>query len=208
VGSQERKDSFVLLLQKMLVKHRGVKTRLAEELKISSARLNPWLQGKVDPASLEVVIFNRIAKINSCSIDDLALILNLEINPSQNALNKFQTLIQELLKSTTQEKLGQKLGVHQNTISNWLNDKNLDPGKIPAKTMLNIATAKGWTMQELIDYLNLDSDSEEVLDFEDLNRIKSLIKKLSITNQIELLSWLSSEFKEKLKFFNLDNDNS
>ena len=208
MGSEGRKKQFVLLLQKMLIKHKGVKTRLAEELNISPARLNPWLQGKIDPANLDLIIFNRIAKINSCSIEELAEILNLEINPSQKAPNKFQKLIQELLEGTSQEKLSQILGVKQNTISNWLNDKNLDPGKIPAVTMLRLASSKGWSMEKLIDYLNLDSQASDTITDADLDRVKSLIKKLSLKNQAELLSWLSSEFKEKIKFINLDRDNS
>ncbi|MDJ0724432.1 MAG: helix-turn-helix domain-containing protein [Prochloraceae cyanobacterium] len=191
----DRKKNFVELLQKLLDRHRGVKARLAKELGISPSRLAPWLQGKVDPASLEFLIFARIARINNCSVDRLAQILGLAIVKHQKALNKFQILILELLRTQTQESLAKKFDLSQTTISSWIApDSNIDPAKIPAATMAKIAAAKGWTIEELLSYLEIDPAPATGFDLADrsLNCLKDEISQLSVKERLELIAWIAN----------------
>ena len=130
--SEERKKKFALLLQELLEECGGVKVRLAEKLEIIPSRLTRWLQGKIDPAGLEILVFNHIAQVKGCSVDELAKLIGF-VRVEKQSIDKFKALVEQMLSDKTQEELGKRLGVSQNTISSWLNpETTIDPRKIPA----------------------------------------------------------------------------
>ena len=157
---EERKQKFTQLLQDLLDQRNGVKGKLAQELQISPSRLSHWLQGKVDPAGLDIVSFKQIARLKGCSIDQLAQLLGF-IETEEQSQVRFRKLIEELLLDKTQEELADRLGVNQTTISRWLNStKTIDLRKITAKTMFSLARAKEWTFEKLFNYLKLESNQK------------------------------------------------
>ncbi|MGF1488939.1 MAG: helix-turn-helix domain-containing protein [Prochloraceae cyanobacterium] len=157
---KQRKQKFTKLLEDLLEDRGGAKGKLAKELEISPARFTHWIQGKVDPAGLDIVSFKQIANLKGCSIDQLAQILGF-VDVEEQSEAKFKKLVQELLINKTQEELADRLGVNQATISRWLSpDKKTDLKKIPAKTMFSLAREKEWTLDKLFDYLKLESNTK------------------------------------------------
>ncbi len=198
--SAERKKKFIALLQQLLIKCQGVKGRLAENLEIKQSSLSGWLKGEVDPASLDILIFSRVANFALQSTDELAQelgIVDLD-NEDNKSLNKFQNLLEDLLSSQTQEKLGQKLGVSRGTINAWISsERTVTPARIPVKTIAAIAREKGWTIEGLLAYLGLKK--LETIEEDLLAKIQSSILQLSLTNKIKLQSWFSLQLGEDLK---------
>jgi len=193
--SQERKAKFVLLLQDLRDECDGVKKRLAEKLDVIPSRLTRWLQGKIDPAGLEISAFYSISRVKGCSLDELAELFDYPLI-EQQPIDKFRLLIQELLFDRTQDELGKKIGVSQISISNWLNPNiPLDPSKIPSPTMFALAREKGWSLERLLVYLNFEFGKiEEDLLF----KYRMELSVLSLKQQIKLLNWLSNLVEENL----------
>jgi len=198
--SEERKKRFVALLDRLVEESDGIKSKLAKKLEIIPSRLTAWLQGKVDPASIEVLVFDRIANILFLPTDSLIEslgILQLEKN-DKDSLNRFRNLIEEMLAGQTQEQLGKRLGVSQKTISGWINpDQSLEPSKMPIGTIALIAKERGWTVERIIAYLGLKD--RQKLDENLLSEIQSLTSQLSFPGQVKLQIWFSQEFESKLK---------
>ena len=200
--SQERKIKFVRLLQDLLDECDGVKKKLAEKLQISPSRLTHWLQGKIDPAGLEISAFYNIAQVKGCRIDELAELFDFP-GIKQQPIDKFRILIKELLFDRTQEELGKIIGITQNSISNWLNpDIPLNPSKIPAPTMFALAREKGWSLERLLIYLDFESGKIE----KDLfSKYRLELSVISLNEQIKILDWLCDVVESKIeKFSNFD----
>ena len=166
MGIEERKRKFVALLQALLEERDGVKNKLAKELKISSGGFTHWLQGKVDPAGLDIESFQQIAKVQNCSADQLAQLLGF-VEGEEQSQTRFRKLLEELLSDKTQEELAKRLGIDRTTISKWLNlEIEIDLRKISAGTMFSLAREKKWKLDKLLNYLNLEStDSKNDDDF-------------------------------------------
>ena len=207
--AQERKKRFVILLNKLLDEYKGVKGKLAQKLDIKPSTLTPWLQGKIDPASLEILVFSRIAKVTGYTTDSLAQLLKIvEIEKQQKiSQEQFKKIIEQILINQSREQLGKRLRISQYTISNWLNPKrNVHPEKIPVNTFAAVATERGWTIERLLAYLNLKEDEE--IEEDVLALIQSKTKQLSLPNRVKLLSWLSGDFEKELSKFNLPISNA
>ncbi len=197
MNPEARKSQFVVLLQQLLRnKCNGVQTRLAEKLEIRTSRISRWLKGQVDPINLETLVFVRIAMLKGSSNEELANSLDLATN-NQNSLQKFKLLLEQMLSDKTQEQLAELIGVSQFTISNWLNpESGIEPGKIPVGTMLAIAHQKGWSFDDLLFFLGLQENKKEK---KLLINYQSELSLLSLTEKVELLSWLSDTVTEEIK---------
>ena len=196
--SEERKQRFIKLLSEMLLESNGIKSKLAQKLGIKAPTLTGWFQGKVDPASLDIRVFERIAKVRNCSVDDLAKLLSLFDDEPKNPLDKLKNLITEMLADTSLEQLGQRLGISKSTIGGWLYPgKNIDPGKLSAGTIAILAREKKWTIERLLTYLDL---KEPVIKNQEISKVQSELSTFSLIEQIEILSWLSALVEEKLKY--------
>jgi len=196
--AQERKKRFVLLLEGLLNECAGVKGKLAEQLHIKPSRLTHWLQGKIDPASLDVNAFICLAKQKKISLNSLAKLLGITFDLEQNSIEqKFKSLIEELLFNKSQAELATRLGVKRNTVSGWITStKQVDPANINISTMAGIAFEKGWTIDRLFIYLGFkDLENAEDLKFQ----IKSVANNLSLAEQIDLLAWFSNEVGKTVK---------
>ncbi|MGF1490602.1 MAG: hypothetical protein ACFBSE_26215 [Prochloraceae cyanobacterium] len=203
-AAQERKQQFVALLENLLDRCEGVKGKLAQKLNIKPSTLTPWLQGKIDPASLETLVFSRIAEISERTPDSLAQLLKIiEIDRKQTIpQEQFRILITQILSTQSRDKLSKHLGISQNTITNWLNpERNIDPGKIPIGSVAKLAIERGWTLQRLLIYLNLQHEDE--IEEDVITLIQSKTKRLSLLNRVKLLSWLSADFQKELSNLNL-----
>ena len=201
--AQERKKKFVILLLELLDRSEGVKGKLAQKLKIKPSTLTPWLQGKIDPASLEILVFERLAKLAGHNIDSLAKLLTIiDTDKQQNTpQEQFKNLIEQILVIQSREELAKRLGIRQATISNWLNlEKNIHPENMPVDTLAAIAIERGWTLERLLAYLNLKKD--EAIEEDIIALIQSQTKQLSFSNRVKLLSWLSGDFEKELSSFN------
>ncbi len=194
---EERKRIFAALLRVMLDEQGGIKNKLAENLLIKPSTLTPWLQGKVDPASLDIVTFDRLAQVKGCSTDELAILLKLKQKSSKTPLDRLRELVTEMLEGLSQEQLGRKLGISRNTIRGWLNpSKSIDPSQIPAGTIANLAQERGWTIERLLAYLGLKKFEE--IEEELLITIKTSIAQLSVPNKMKLQSWFLLELENVL----------
>ncbi len=198
MDSEERKQLLAVLLKDMLSKYGGTKNKLADSLQISPSTLTPWFQGKVDPAGLDILTFERLAKVKGCSTDELAILLKLKQERSEQPLDKLRALVTEMLEGISQEQLGRKLGISRNTIRGWLNpSKNVDPKQIPVGTIANLAQEREWTIERLLAYLGLKKLEETEEDL--LAKIQSSIVQLSLLNKIKLQSWFSLQLEDELK---------
>ena len=194
---EERKRKFVKFLNELLEQNNGVKKQLAKRLNINPSTLTSWLQGKIDPASLELTVFIRVAETCECSTDELATRLEIKPNSPQTALNKFQKLIQELLFNQSQEQLGKKIGVTHGAIAGWLSSQRpVAPRRINISTIAGLAQEKGWKIEQLLAYLGL----KEIKDIkEDLfSQIQNSILKLPFQERVKLLGWLFNDFEQQL----------
>ncbi len=202
MNSEERKKRFAVLMLEIVEQSGGVKSQLAQKLGITPSTLTVWCQAKVDPASLEISLFNRIAAVKGCSVDELAKLFTLKSDVSKTPLQKLRVLIREMLGDKSQEQLAQKLAISKNTIRGWLNPtKNPDPSLISTGTIANLADEKEWTIEQLLAYLNIKNSKEIEEDI--LILIQSKTKQLSFFSRIKLLSWLSGDFEKDFSNLNL-----
>ncbi len=194
---EERKQIFANLLAEMLDREGGIKNKLAQRLGIKASRLTAWCQGKVDPAGLEILIFDRIAKEKGCSVDELATLFELKKDLAEQPLDKLRNLVTEMLVGQSQEQLSKKLGISKNTIRAWFNTtKNIDPSFIPAGTLASLAQERKWSIERLLAYLGLKKFEETEEDL--LGKIQSLAIQLSLANQVKMQTWFSKEIEAQL----------
>ena len=185
----------------MVERYGGLKNQLAQKLGVRPPTITVWCQSKIDPAGLEISIFNRIASLKGCSVDELANLFELKREASQKPLQRLRHLVREMLVGKSQEQLGQKLNISKNTIRGWLNPtKNIDPNLIPAGTIANLATEKGWTIEKLLAYLNLKKNQAIENDVIDL--IESQTRQLSLSGRVKILSSLFGDFEKELSSLN------
>ena len=195
---EQRKQRFVNLLGELLTECNGVKGVLAQKLNIKPSTLTPWLQGKIDPISLDLAVFLRLASVALRSTDELAQLLGILDNSEEIDLSRFQNLVKELLSSQSQKQLGQKLGVSHNTISGWISTKtDIDPRRLSIGTITALAIERGWTIERLLVYLDLKKIEEIEEDL--LAEVQSLTVQLSFSSQVTFLIWFFREFGEKLQ---------
>lgn len=197
MNSEQRKEKFVILLQELLDRAGGVKGKLAETLHIKPSTLTGWLQGKVDPASLEIIVFLQLSEVKDISIDRLTGLLGINIKNSEISLyKKFRTLIKQLLSHTSQQELADLLQVSQNAVSTWTNpEKNIDPRKMTIATMQAIAYEKGWTIEKLLVYLGLKKNEPQK---DLLFQVQSTASQLSFNDRLKLLAWLADLLQKQV----------
>ncbi|MDJ0718342.1 MAG: helix-turn-helix transcriptional regulator [Prochloraceae cyanobacterium] len=195
---QERKERLVVLLKELLEQCDGIKGKLAQTLKIKPSTLTPWLQGKMDPARLDVVIFIRLAQIKAVSVDEICLLLGINSQKSQPSLKfKFRNIIKQLLSDRSQQELADLLQISRNAISRWTNpEEDFDPARITIDKIVAIADEKGWTIERLLIYLGL---KELVVQESSLFELQSRTISLPLTEQITFLTWLFNFLLEKVK---------
>ncbi len=189
--AQERKTRFVLLLKELLDQCEGIKGKLAQNLNIKPSTLTPWLQGKIDPASLDITAFLTLARLKEISVNELAILLGIKVNQLEDSIeNKFKNLVEQLLFNKSQQELAERLGVSRNAISSWITpQRNIDPANINIATMIAIAIEKGWTIERLLIHLGLkEPENEKDLRF----KLKTITTTISLAEQIELLAWISN----------------
>ncbi len=197
MNDDERKQKFITLLNKLLKDCGGKKMELAKRLNVKPSTLTPWFQGKIDPATIELAFFVRVAELNNSSTDELINQLGI-LKKSQNIrLDRFKTLIQDLLSNQTQEVLAKKLKVSEGAVSGWVRkQRTVDPLRISIATIAEIAREKNWTVEKLLVYLDLKQASDR----ENLSsKIKTETTILSLPEQIDLLVWLSNIIDQKIK---------
>ncbi|MDJ0718550.1 MAG: hypothetical protein QNJ54_30720 [Prochloraceae cyanobacterium] len=194
--AKQRKERFIALLSELLTNFGGVKAKLAKNLEINSSTLTRWFQGKTDPATLELANFVRLSEIANLSTDELARIIGIKVNSDQQTLDKFKSLIEELLSFQSMEQLGKKLGVTYGAVSGWVSSqRNINPERIPIGTITALATEKGWTVERLLIYLGIKNlETEKDLLF----KLRSGVTLISLQEQIKLLSLLSDLIQEKI----------
>ncbi len=194
--AEERKERFIALLNKLLDDCGGIKVKLAQKLEINSSTLTRWFQGKIDPATLDLVNFVRLSEIANLPTDELAKMIGMTANSEEKVLDKFKSLIEDLLSIQSMEQLGNKLGVTYGAIAGWLSSqKNINPERIPIGTIIALATEKGWTIERLLIYLGLKApQTENNLLF----KLQSGATVLSFNEQVKLLAWLSDRVQEQV----------
>ncbi|MDJ0728143.1 MAG: helix-turn-helix transcriptional regulator [Prochloraceae cyanobacterium] len=200
MGLEERKKKFVALLEELLKKWNYTQAQLAKQLGVSPSSLTRWLQGKIDPAALETLVFTRIAQVINLPTDSLVKSLQiLEANQApRDSSDRFTDFVEEMLAGQSQEQLGNRLGVSQKTISTWINsEQKIDPGKMPISTIALLAKEKSWTVERLLGYLGLKEQPENEADL--LAQIQSQTIRLSFPSQVKLQIWFSREFENNLK---------
>ncbi len=175
----------------------GVKLKLAEKLGVKPSTLTPWFQGKVDPAIIDLIFFVRIAEAANLSADELVKRLGILEKSEETILDKFKNLVRDLLSTQTQEILAKKLGVSESAVGTWVRKKRaIDPRRISIATIAAIAREKNWTIERLLIYLDL----KEITARENLSsKLKTDATILSLSEQVDLLAWLSSLVTGKLK---------
>ena len=195
--AKRRKDKFVSILEQLLEKHSGVKINLAKSLKIQPSTLTRWFQGKIDPASINLETFIRVAEAFDISTDQLARELGISDTDRLEILDKFKSLVKDLLSYQSLDQLGNKLGVSHGAIGGWISpQKNIDPRRIPISTIATLAKEKGWTIEQLLAYLDLKQ--VESIKQDDFTKIQTSVLQLPLIERARLLSWLSSDFEQQL----------
>jgi len=197
VHDDERKHRFLGLLEELLADCDGVKMRLAEKLGLKPSTLTPWFQGKIDPATIDLAIFLSIANASNCSIDELVKRLGIIQKSEISILNKFKILIRDLLSTQTQEMLAKKVGVTSGAVASWVRkERAVDPRRVSIGTIAGLAREKNWSIDRLLIYLDL----KEINDRDNLSiKLKTDATILSLSEQIDLLAWLSNLVTGKLK---------
>jgi len=144
---KDRKQRFVELLQTLLEQSDGIKGNLARKLEIKPSTLTRWLQGKIDPANVDLTIFANLARVAILSTNDLATLLGIAQDSEDLVLDRFKKLVTELSSQQSQKELAEKLGVSNNTISTWVSSQtHVDPRRMYVGTLATLANEKGWTL--------------------------------------------------------------
>ncbi len=198
MDSQQRKARLVVLLKELLEECDGVKGQLAQKLNIKPSTLTPWLQGKIDPTSLDVLVFIRLAQMRGVSVDRICASLGITSNKFKPSLKfKFRNIIKQLLSDRSQQELADLLQISRNAISRWSNpEEDFDPTRITIDKMVAIADEKGWTIERLLIYLGL---KEFVIQESSLFELQSRTISLPLKQQITFLNWLFNFLFEKVK---------
>ncbi|MGF1488095.1 MAG: helix-turn-helix domain-containing protein [Prochloraceae cyanobacterium] len=195
--TKQRKERFIVLLNKLLNEVGGVKAKLAQKLGINSSTLTRWFQGKTDPATLELVNFIRLSEVAELSADELAKLIGILPESEQKILDRFKNLVEELLSNQSLEQLGNKLGVTYSAISRWISSqKKTNPENIAISTIAALAVEKGWTIEKLLIYLALKQPQSPQNDL--FFQVQSSTNFLSLNDQLKLLGWLSDLIQEKI----------
>ncbi|MDJ0719777.1 MAG: helix-turn-helix transcriptional regulator [Prochloraceae cyanobacterium] len=195
MDSNERKKLFAVLVQEILAQCGNVKVKLAKQLGISGGSLTHWLQGKIDPGGLGIKTFAAIADVKGVSVDELADYLGFFEPKFDKSLEKFRQLLQELLENNSQDELAQKTGISQGSISKWLDpERQFDLENISAMRIAAIAKQKKWSIERLLNYLDLKQKKQFVP-----CDLKAEAADLSLSEQVELLAWLSGIIDRKIK---------
>ncbi|MDJ0727159.1 MAG: hypothetical protein QNJ38_18820 [Prochloraceae cyanobacterium] len=189
MNEEERKKRFIDLLSALLADHSGIKIKLADRLKIKPPTLTRWFQGKVDPATLDLAVFVRVAEVANRSIDDLAFFLGVVENSEEKILDNFKSFIQDLLSGQSHESLAKKLGISDGAVAGWVrSQRKVDPRRVAVSTIAGLAKEKAWTIERLLTYLGLkEIQTEKDLFF----NLQSGAAVLSLNDRVRLLAWLS-----------------
>lgn len=194
---EDRKQRFVKLLHALLEESDGVKGKLAEKLNIKPSTLTRWLQGKIDPANIDLTVFANLAKVASLSNNELVRILGINENSKDLVLDRFRKLIQELLSNQSQKQLAEKLEVSSGAISGWISSEtNIDPRRMDIGTLTALANEKGWTIDELLLYLGLGKDNETGQDW--LSYFQTRATQLPLLTQVKLMNWFLKELENRI----------
>jgi len=196
MNEEERKKRFIDLLSGLLADHSGIKIKLADRLKIKPPTLTRWFQGKVDPATLDLAVFVRVAEVANRSIDDLAFFLGVVENSEEKILDNFKSFIQDLLSGQSHESLAKKLGISDGAVAGWVRSQRKgDPRRVAISTIAGLAKEKAWTIERLLIYLGLkEIETEEDLFF----KLKSGASTLSLQDRVKLLAWLSDDIQQEI----------
>ncbi|MGF1489119.1 MAG: hypothetical protein ACFBSE_18685 [Prochloraceae cyanobacterium] len=194
---KDRKQRFVLLLKNLLDESGGVKGNLANKLNIKPSTLTPWLQGKIDPASLDVLVFIRLAELKKVSVDEICNLLGVIANKSELSLQfKFRSVIKQLLADRSLKEFAKLLEVSQNAISPWTNpEEEIDPTNITIDKIVAIAHEKGWTSETLLTYLGL---KKPLIQKNQLSQVQFNATALSLQDRFKLQAWLSGLIQEQV----------
>lgn len=202
---EDRKKRFVELLETLLTECKGVKGHLAQKLNIKPSTLTRWLQGKIDPANIDLTVFADLSKAAKLSTNELAMALGVVDNSKDLVLERFTKLVTELSSNQSQKQLAEKLGVSNNTISNWINSQTtIDPRRMYIGTLATLAKEKGWTLEELLLYLGLIGKNEGGQDW--LSKFQTQLTQLPLSTQIKLITWLLDEFKNRINRINIEKE--
>ena len=196
MNEEERKERFINLLSQLLSDYGGIKIQLAEKLNIKPPTLTRWFQGKVDPATLDLAVFARIAEVSNRSIDDLAYFLGIIQKTEDEILDNFKNFIQDLLSTQSQDSLAKKLGINNTAVAGWVrSQRKVDPRRIAISTVAGLAQEKAWTIERLLIYLGLkEIETENNLFF----RLQSGAAILSLKDRVKLLAWLSDLIQQEI----------
>ena len=196
MNEEERKERFIALLSELLGDYSGVKMKLAKKLNIKPPTLTRWFQGKVDPATLDLAVFVRVAEVANRPIDDLASFLGIVEDSEEKILDNFKSFIKDLLSTQSQDSLAKRLGISEGAVAGWVrSQRKVDPRRVAISTVAGLAKEKGWTIKRLLIYLGLkDVETENNLFF----KLQSGATVLSLNEQVKLLAWLSDLVQEKV----------
>ncbi|MGF1488269.1 MAG: hypothetical protein ACFBSE_14380 [Prochloraceae cyanobacterium] len=201
---KQRKEKFIDILNQLIAENDGVKLKLAQKLKIKPSTLTRWIQGQIDPISINLQNFVQIASVSHISTDELAKKLGISDRDKNAVINRFKSLVKDLLSKQSLEQLGNKLGVSHGAISGWISSqKNIDPRRIPIGTIVTLAEEKAWTIEQLLAYLSLKQIEE--IQQDNFSKIQTSVLQLPLIERAKLLTWLSSDFEKQLS--NQDQEN-
>ena len=195
MNDEERKQKFIALLEELLLDFNGEKTNLANKLGIQPSTLTRWFQGQIDPATIELTFFVRLAETVNISTDQLVDQLYILEKSEETILDKFKILVRDLLSTQTQKILANKLGVSEGAVGTWIRkQRTVDPRKISIATIAAIAREKNWTIERLLIYLDLKkTEPQNNLFF----KVQSNANVLPLNDQVKLLAWLSDQVQKK-----------
>jgi len=193
----QRKEKFITILNELLHKNEGIKAKLAQNLDINPSTLSRWFSGQVDPISIDLINFLKLAEIANLSPDQLANSIGIDVRSEEEVLDRFKTIIKDLLFTQSLEQLGTKLGVTHGAIGGWLSEqRKVNPQKIPIGTIASIAIEKGWSVERLLVYLGLKQLKSEKNNL--LFKAQSSVNQLSLKDRVKLLAWLSDRVQQEI----------
>jgi transcriptional regulator with XRE-family HTH domain len=107
-----------------------------------------------------------------------------------NKVQRLATLVQELRGSLTQAQLGKKLGVDRSTISFWESGRSYPD----SENLSKLARLKGWTLEQLEDYLLEGALPTE----EPVEQILRKIKTLPFESVAQVAAFASANLVERM----------